>query len=293
MYFIAVILNYPLAMLIGYLICLVIGGGTKMVDLGKPTRAWRMMINYDGDGGLMGALLLLFKNPAKFIKMIMNSGWRTSWISRGMFFIGLFTIFGLVHIILTFVGVDATGIGNLGSVTGVLAIIMIVASILVTVYAGLLIGYVRAIPLWGSAMMPLFFIASGFLGGAALAVAGRVGNIITGPAAIQWLQITVLVYAAVVIVFLWNTWNQSGAGRYSIRKMINSGGPLTLIFYIGVVLMGIFIPVSTVIYTLTAATTPTLMLAIAIAGVLVGDLSMRYLIMKCGVYTPLIPQSPY
>ena len=34
-------------------------------------------------------------------------------------------------------------------------------------------------------------------------------------------------------------------------------------------------------------------LAVAIAGVIIGDLSMRYLIMKCGVYTPLLSASYY
>ena len=290
MYFVAVIVNYPWAMVTGYLVCLVVGGGTKVIDLGKPTRAWRMLINYDGEGGLMGAMMLLFKNPAKFIKMFMNSGWRTSWISRGMYFIGLFTILGLVHIILTFVVAnEATGIANLGSVTGVFAILMIIVSVLVTVYAGLLIGYVKAIPLWGSAMMPLFFVASGFLGGAALVLAGRMNN----ASAIGWLQIMVLAYVAVVIIYLWNAWSQKGASKYSVQQMIKGGGMLPIIFYVGVVLLGILWPVATVIISFVSNADLTALLAVAIAGVLIGDLSMRYLIMRCGTYTPLIPQSPY
>jgi len=291
MYFVAVILNYPWAMVAGYLVCLVVGGGTKVIDLGKPTRAWRMLLNYDGEGGLMGAILLLFKNPAKFIKMFMNSGWKTSWISRGMYFIGLFAILGLVHIILAFVANNTitTGIGDLSSVTGVFAILMIIASILVTVYAGLLIGYVKAIPLWGSAMMPLFFVASGFMGGAALALLWGMNNAFT----LQLLQILILVYVAIVIVYLWNAWNQSGASRYSVQQMVKGGGMLSIIFYAGVVLLGILWPVATVIVSFVSNADLTILLAVAIAGVLIGDLSMRYLIMKCGTYTPLIPQSPY
>jgi len=207
-----------------------------------------------------------------------------------MYFIGLFTILGLVHIILTFVVAnEATGIANLGSVTGVFAILMIIASILVAVYAGLLIGYVKAIPLWGSAMMPLYFVASGFLGGAALALAGRMNN----ASALGWLQIMVLAYVAVVIVYLWNAWNQSGASKYSVRQMIKGGGILPIVFYVGVVLLGILWPVATVIISYVSNADLTALLAVAIAGVLIGDLSMRYLIMKCGTYTPLIPQSPY
>jgi formate-dependent nitrite reductase membrane component NrfD len=291
MYFVAVILNYPWAMVAGFLVCLVVGGGTKVIDLGKPTRAWRMLINYDGEGGLMGVMMLLFKNPVKFFRMLMNSGWRTSWISRGMYFIGLFAIIGLVHIILTFVvNNQATGIAALGSVTGVFAILMIIASFLVTLYAGLLIGYVKAIPIWSSAMMPFFFVASGFLGGAALALAGRIN---TSALALQWMQILVLVYAAVVIAYLWNAWNQLGASKYSIQQMVKGGRMLSIIFYVGVVLMGILWPVATVIISFVSNANLTPLLAVAIAGVLVGDLSIRYLIMKCGTYTPLVPTSPY
>lgn len=290
MYFIAIILNYPWAMVAGYLVCLVVGGGTKVLDLGKPSRAWRMLINYDGEDGLKGAILLLFKNPVKFVKMFMNSGWRNSWISRGMYFIGLFAILGLVHIILTFVVANqATGINNIGSVTGIFAILMIIASSLVTLYAGLLIGYVRAIPLWGSALMPIFFVVSGFLGGAALALAGRMNN----PAVLQLVQILVLVYAAVVIVYLWNAWNQLGADRYSVSRMIRGGGMVSVIFYLGVVILGILWPVATVIISFVSNADLTILLAVAIAGVLIGDLSMRYLIMKCGTYTPLITSSHY
>ena len=65
MYFVSTLVNYPWAMVAGYLVCLVIGGGTKVVDLGQPKRAWRMLINYDGDGGLLDAILLLFKDPKR------------------------------------------------------------------------------------------------------------------------------------------------------------------------------------------------------------------------------------
>jgi formate-dependent nitrite reductase membrane component NrfD len=290
LYFVAIILNYPWAMVTGYLVCLVVGGGTKVVDLGKPSRAWRMLLDYDGEGGFMGAMTLLFKNPVKFFKMFLNSGWRNSWISRGMYFIGLFAVLGLVHIILAFtIGNYATGIANLGSVTGIFGILMIIVSFLVTLYAGLLIGYVRAIPLWGSALMPFFFIVSGFLGGAALALVGRMNN----AAVLQFVQILVLVYAAVVIVYLWNAWNQSGSERYSVSKMVSGGGRLSIIFYVGVVLLGILWPVATVIISFVSNADLTPLLAVAIAGVLIGDLSMRYLIMRCGTYTPLVPTSLY
>jgi formate-dependent nitrite reductase membrane component NrfD len=138
-------------------------------------------------------------------------------------------------------------------------------------------------------MMPFFFVVSGFLGGSALALAGRMNN----ANVLQFVQILVLVYAAVVVAYLWNAWNQLGASKYSIQQMVKGGGMLSIIFYIGVVLMGIVLPVATVIISFVSTADLTPLLAVAIAGVLIGDLSMRYLIMKCGTYTPLIPPTPY
>jgi polysulfide reductase chain C len=211
-----------------------------------------------------------------------------------MFFIGLFAIVGLVHIILTFtINSYATGINTLTAVTGIFAILMCIISLLVAVYAGLLIGYVKAIPLWGNALMPIFFVVSAFLGGAALVLAGRITDTVNSPVIIQWLQVLVLIYVAVVIVYLWNAWNQLGASKYSIQQMVKGGGPLPIIFYVGVVLMGVLLPVAIVIVSMVSAAAGTALLAVAITGVLMGDLSLRYLIMKCGTYTPLITMSPY
>lgn len=280
MYFVSFFLNYPWAMFTGWLICLVLGGGTKFLDLGKPARFWRMLINYTGEGGLKECLLLAVKKPWKFSQMLYKSEWRSSWISRGMYFIGLFAIIGAIHLGLY----KWAGAGTARPA----GIVMAIVSFLVTVYAGLLIGYVKAIPLWGSALMPALFVVSGFLGGAALALAGRMDA-----TTMQWVQVLVFCYAGVVVIYLWNTWNGAAAGKYSVSQMLR--GPMSPIFYGGVVVIGILVPVAAIISSLAmgVGAVPVALLAVAIACVLIGDLSMRYLIMKCGTYTPLLPVSPY
>lgn len=280
-YFVSIFLNYNWAMLTGWLVCLVIGGGTKFLDLGKPSRFWRMLITYKGEDGLKGCMLMAFKNPVGFIKMLWTSGWRQSWISRGMFFIGLFAILGAVHLGLAFTNTaGATAMGY----------VLAVVSFLVIIYAGLLIGYVKAIPLWGTALMPLYFVISAFAGGAVLALAGRINN----ATIMQWVQILVLSYAGIVIIMLWNAWNHSEASKYSVQKMISSS-PYSIIFYLGVVILGIIIPVTASIMSMVVGigSVPLILLALSIAGILIGDLSMRYLIMRCGTYVPLIPRSIY
>ena len=72
-FFVASFLDSLSAMLIGWLVCAVLGGGLHFVFLGKPRRFWRI---------------------------IFSSGWQTSWISRGLIFVSLFLILGIIHIIL-------------------------------------------------------------------------------------------------------------------------------------------------------------------------------------------------
>ncbi len=73
MFFVGAFFNNISSMVIGWLICAVLGGGFHLAFLGKPYRFWRMMF---------------------------SSGWKTSWISRGLTFVSLFLILGAIHIAL-------------------------------------------------------------------------------------------------------------------------------------------------------------------------------------------------
>jgi formate-dependent nitrite reductase membrane component NrfD len=65
------------------------------------------------------------------------------------------------------------------------------------------------------------------------------------------------------------------------------------LFWIGVVILGMVIPLAAVINSfligLAAGSVP--FLYAAIFSGLIGDLAMRYLILRCGMYSPLIPSS--
>ncbi|MFC2068905.1 hypothetical protein ACFLTP_07880, partial [Chloroflexota bacterium] len=67
-FFIASLFNNLLAMVIGWFVCGVVGGGFHLLYLGKPARFFRMVAK-----------------P------------QTSWISRGLIFVTMFLIFGLIH----------------------------------------------------------------------------------------------------------------------------------------------------------------------------------------------------
>ncbi len=82
-------------------------------------------------------------------------------------------------------------------------------------------------------------------------------------------------------------------GQISVKQMVQSRwSPL---FWIAVVILGMVIPLSAVINSfLTGMETASAgFLYLAIFSGLIGDLAMRYLILRCGLYSPLIPSSSY
>ena len=70
-FFVASFFNNMVAMFIGLLVCAVIGGSLHILELGRPLRMWRILF---------------------------SSGLKTSWISRGMWSVILFIVFGAVYL---------------------------------------------------------------------------------------------------------------------------------------------------------------------------------------------------
>jgi formate-dependent nitrite reductase membrane component NrfD len=258
MFFVASLVDNLWAMVIGWLLCAVLGGGLHLLYLGKPLRFWRMAL---------------------------SSGWKTSWISRGIIFVSLFLILGLIHMVL---------IGSATRFTALLAAADIFA-FLTVIYGGFAMNYVNGIPLWNTALLPILYVVSGLWGGAevTLGIALSSGGIAVGVAIEEWIRILLIGYLLLIPVYLMSVRYTSSTGQISVRYMLQSTwSPL---FWIGVVILGMAIPLTAVITSfltgLAAGSVPFLYAAI-LSG-LIGDLAMRYLILKCGLYSPLIPSSSY
>ena len=288
MYFVSFFLDNLWGMFIGWLICLILGGGTHLLYLGKPLRFWRMVINYTGEGGLRECLLSL-RHPLKFGRMLLNSGWKTSWISRGLIFVGLFAIIGAIHLGLY----KWAGAGTAYP----LGIVMAVVSFLVTVYGGFAMNYSNAIPLWNTALLPILFVACSFWGGAELALAtvmGGIGGPVTMESAEEWIRIGLISYIFLMIVYLWTIrYGMTVAGKHAVSQILR--GRMSPVFYLGAVGIGMLVPLAAVIssFAMGIGAVPVALLGVAIACGLIGDLSMRYCLLTCGYYAPVIPVSTY
>jgi polysulfide reductase chain C len=189
-----------------------------------------------------------------------------------MYFIGLFTIAGAVHLSL----IDWSGAGQSGGVYG-LGILMAAITLLVTVYGGFVFNYINAIPLWNSPLIPILFVVGSFWGGAELALVMNIKDV----AAEKWIQILLPSYILLLIIYILSVRHTTVTGKYAIMQIIR--GRMAPVFFLGVVGIGILLPLSVIILNLIG-TVSIVLIVIAVIGGLIGDLSMRYCILRCGFY---------
>ncbi|MFC1971839.1 NrfD/PsrC family molybdoenzyme membrane anchor subunit [Chloroflexota bacterium] len=245
--------NLP-GMLTGWLICAVLGGGAHLIYLGHPLRFWRIFI---------------------------SSGWKTSWISRGMYFVTLFLLLGIIYLIL---GSQANQAVPLLVATNIMAFLVII-------YGGFAMNFVNGIPLWNTAILPILYVVSGLWGGAGLTlvITMAAGATKIGMAVEEWTRLLLVGFIILLAVYLVSIRYGSSAGKISVREMVR--GKWAPLLWIMVIALGIVLPLGVVISSYTAGLTaiPVALLYIAVFFELTGDLAMRYLILKCGFYNPLVP----
>lgn len=251
LFFFSILFSSLWGMLLGWFIVLALGGGSFLVHMGRPLRAYRALMR-----------------P------------QTSWISRGVIFIGLFGVIGAILMALSYVAPNL----NLFA----LQIIAAISCFLVALYGGLLLNYIRAIPLWNSGMLPLTLIVAGFWGGAEILLGI---NLVTG-ASIErvepWIRVLLPFFALLIPLYLATIHYSSVTGSGSVRRIL--AGDLALYFYWGVVVIGLVLPLIVLGFSISggpATISPSLVLGAIICG-LIGDLTMRYCIMKGALYSPLI-----
>jgi anaerobic dimethyl sulfoxide reductase subunit C (anchor subunit) len=251
LYFVANIFDSWLGMLTGWLICLVIGGGTHLLYLGKPFRVYRA-----------------FLKP------------QTSWISRGMIFVALFALVGFIQL-LSILLFQANPLA--------LKIIIGIIAFLEVIYGGFAMSYVSALPIWNTPLIPAIYTVASIWGGTELLVGI---NLLTNhhvAEAESWGRILMLFFAFLLILYLFSIRYASNTSHEAIHRIVK--GDLALLFYVGVVLIGLIFPfaIAGLSFTLGLGILNPAVVMIAIVCGSLGDLAMRYCIMKGALYTPLLP----
>ena len=239
-----------LGMFIAWILALLMGV-SYMIHLGQPSQFWRM-----------------FMKP------------KTSWISRGFIFIMLFIGLTTLVLILEQWAPDATAaITTLKILAGIFAFAQ-------SIYTGFAVSYVNAIKLWNSAILPILFVVCGFSGGLAIMMGISLGGSEAQLAAIENMtRITLIGFAVILIVYLWNTTYSNTAARDAVTRLL--GGTIGAFFWVGVILFGIVIPLAVSIATYFTGEASSALLLTAVVTEIIGGLSLRYVILKGGIYTPL------
>jgi formate-dependent nitrite reductase membrane component NrfD len=211
---------------------------------------------------------------------------QTSWVSRGLLFVVGFLILGGLQMVFSLRGIPSL----------TLLVIANILAFLTVIYGGFAMNCINGIPFWNSALLPILYAVAGFWGGAGLSIAVLLNSGISPETGlgIQELSRGFLVAFIVILpTYLIAARYGFPSGKASVIKMV--GGRLWPLFWLGVVFLGLVLPIGVVIYSLVVGLEkiPFILLYLSIAFELLGDLFLRYLILKNGFYNPLVPAPAY
>lgn len=239
-----------LGMFVAWLLAMVTGM-VDMAHLSKPMRFWRMLLK-----------------P------------KTSWISRGFIVIWMFLGLAAIQLAIS----QWTSASSAETVFKVLAGICAFG---VAIYSGFVVSFVNGIKLWNSSIIPVLYVVAGVTGGLAILLIATQDSAYLGMAIYNVVLIALVAYAVCVAIYLWTATYESKAARDSVARMLK--GDIALVFWLGVVALGIVLPIILILPFSLGDSTSTAAFIIAAVGAIIGGVALRYTILKAGVYSPLVP----
>jgi formate-dependent nitrite reductase membrane component NrfD len=256
LYLVSLFFNNLWGMLIAWLIILILKIPLHIIYFGKPLRFWRTIPPF-------------------------TNAWKTSWFTRGIAFTILFTGFAFIQLVFSF-WLPGTGWDIAFKVMAG------TTAFLVGIYSGFIMSYCKSLPFWNSAVLPLVFIFAGIADGFALMMAiglwGGQANIIaieTGS------RIVLTINAVIIATYIWNATYISGTAKYSSVLLLR--GSLALPFWLGVVVLGIVMPLGISGFSYFAGEVSAPLLIIAILLHTLGAFALKYTLLKAGIHKPLVP----
>ncbi len=206
----------------------------------------------------------------------------TSWISRGVIIVLLFVIFAGIHWLLTVFNAG-------GGLLPILGFIGIVMGFGVMLYTGFLLAANRPIAFWANPLLPIVFLASALYSGL---LATLLLSSIFVPDAVEQMKF-LAVHSTGLAVFLilamalyiWGT-HRTPEGRAAAEMLMS--GQFSGMFWVGVFLMGLFVPLVLELINLYGMGGTAIGMHI-LAGILglIGMLLLRQVILGCGVMARL------
>jgi polysulfide reductase chain C len=235
--------------------------------LGKPLRFWRSFPPF-------------------------SNAWRTSWFARGIVFTMVFLAVGAVQIV--FEGLIGYGVTTGGGIWAANYVFMVLAGVfcvMTAVYCGFAMSYCKSVPFWNTGLLPIVFLLMGVADGLALVMAvGLVtGQDVIGTAE-SVTRIMLIINSLLIVAYLVNANYQSATAELSVKELIR--GHVAWVFWIGIALLGIIVPFAiSVASYFTGREAATGLLVFAIVCHTIGAFSLKYGVLKVGIYRPLLPKA--
>ena len=251
LYIVSLFFNSIWGMFIGWTIVAIIKGGAHLLYLGKPQRFWRIV-----------------SRP------------QSSWLARGFIFVMLFVIFGAIQLIISY---WAPGV----AAEMVFKVLVGISAVVVAIYTGFVLNTVKAVPFWNSSLLPLLFVLCGILGGFGISVLIAIsGGNVTLSTAEAWSRWLLIANALLIAIYLWQAAGRETTGKQSVMEQIK--GSSALVFWVGIVILGIIIPLIIAFLGYIIEHMAPEILVFGVACEIVGGLALRYNVLKAGAYSPLV-----
>lgn len=215
---------------------------------------------------------------------------KTSWVSRGSLFIGLFLIFSVISLVASFTP-------EMGALQYPLKVTTCVLAGLVIIYAGMMLRSMKAVTIWHTYHLPVAFSLHSITTALVifLAVVESIGiGQITGSFFIKAATLGLLLSFVVSIIYLAQIKHTTGV-LASLDRLLR--GMLRVTFLWGAGFVGIVVPLAalSVLWFLddNLGHSMTVLISLFATGCrLYGDYAFRYSIVKSGAYEPVVPPSP-
>ncbi len=182
LYFVSLFYEYRAGLILGWLITLILGGLIHVLYLGKPTRAWRMIMKPN-----------------------------TSELARGIWIIAAFAALGFLQI------VTAGGFNIVfNTILGILCLLIISHGFATMNVIKALPAWSSTM------VLPLSVISGVWVGQQILQfMAGFSGSEGLASGMEVWAEVFFFVYFLCLLLYVWGTWHTSDIGKESIKNLMN------------------------------------------------------------------------
>jgi formate-dependent nitrite reductase membrane component NrfD len=233
---------------------------------------------------LIGALFLLLDlgRPERFWRAFLRA--RTSWISRGCYFITVLTLLGVLDLMLQLSGGDP-------GVRWLVKSGAAIAAVAVMIYTGFVLSPSPAIPFWNSTFFPVIFFAYSLLAGIDFLI---LASPVLPPPAIDLVHLEKVQFGLVVLCLLMVMSHLSimSSSAIAARKSIQllTRGKWGILFLGGVIGIGMVLPLLLAWPTVWQPSFQTMFAITALLALLrlFGDYLFRFLVIRAGLYDPLL-----